>query len=304
MTEKIEVIIPVCNPEKEFERLIMRLKKQTRPPDEIHIIHTMSGNFPAEFCVEQELKVTHIEKTEFDHGGTRDMGIRQSDADIVVFMTQDAVPCDRYLIEKLTAPFDREDVGVVYARQLPGKDCHMIERYTRSFNYPEKSRLKGKEDIPVLGVKTFFCSDVCAAYSKKVYEETGGFEKKTIFNEDMILAGHMIEKGYKIAYAAEARVIHSHNYTGVQQFRRNFDLAVSQADHPEVFEGISSESEGIRLVKNTAKYLLREKKGWLIPKLIWQSGCKYAGYRLGRSYRKLPIWLIKKCTMSQSYWEK
>ena len=42
----------------------------------------------------------------------------------------------------------------------------------------------------------------------------------------------------------------------------------------------------------------------LIPGLIWQSGCKYLGYRLGRRYRQLPGWLIKKCTMSQSYWEK
>ena len=194
------------------------------------------------------------------------MGMRQSDADIVVFMTQDAVPADRFLIEHLMAPFEREDVGAAYARQLPRKDCHIIERYTRSFNYPEKSRLKGKADIPVLGIKTFFCSDVCAAYSKKAYEETGGFEKKTIFNEDMILAGHMVEKGYMIAYAADAQVIHSHNYTGLQQFHRNFDLAVSQAEHPEVFAGIASESEGIRLVKSTARYLLREKKGWLIPK--------------------------------------
>ena len=304
MAEKIEVIIPAYRPGREFEKLIRRLKKQTCLPDTIHVINTISEQFPAKFCMEQGIRVTHIEKAQFDHGGTRDMGIRQSDADIVVFMTQDAVPCDKYLIENLTKPFEREDVGAAYARQLPRKDCHVIERYTRSFNYPEKSRLKGKEDLPVLGIKTFFCSDVCAAYSRKAYEETGGFEKKTIFNEDMILAGHMIEKGYKIAYAAEARVIHSHNYTGAQQFHRNFDLAVSQADHPEVFEGVASESEGIRLVKSAAKYLLREKKGWLIPGLIWQSGCKYLGYWLGRRYRQLPGWLIKKCTMSQSYWEK
>lgn len=304
MTEKIEVIIPVYKPDREFEKLIFRLKKQTRLPDRIHVINTVSDRFPAKFCEEQGIHVTHIEKADFDHGGTRDMGMRQSDADIVVFMTQDAVPADRFLIEHLTDPFEREDVGAAYARQLPRKDCHIIERYTRSFNYPEKSRLKGKADIPVLGIKTFFCSDVCAAYSKKAYEETGGFEKKTIFNEDMILAGHMVEKGYKIAYAADALVIHSHNYTGIQQFHRNFDLAVSQEEHPEVFAGIASESEGIRLVKSTARYLLREKKGWLIPKLVWHSGCKYLGYRLGRSYRKLPLWLVRKCTMSQSYWEK
>ena len=61
-----------------------------------------------------------------------------------------------------------------------------------------------------------------------------------------------MEDDYAIAYVADAKVIHSHNYNCTQQFKRNFDLAVSQADHPEVFGGIRSESEGIRLVKQTA----------------------------------------------------
>ena len=61
--------------------------------------------------------------------------------------------------------------------------------------------------------------------------------------------------GYAVAYAADAKVIHSHNYSCMQQFHRNFDLGVSQAEHPEVFEGIKSESEGIKLVKQTAAHL-------------------------------------------------
>lgn len=304
MKPRIEVVIPSYKPGKEFEKLIRRLTEQTLVPERIHVINTKSELFPADFCRSMGVQVTQIEKTEFDHGGTRDLGMRQSDADIVVFMTQDAVPCDRYLLEYLVMPFEREDVGAVYARQLPKKNCSEIERYTRSFNYPEKSRLKGKEDIPVLGIKTFFCSDVCAAYRRTAYMDAGGFEKKTIFNEDMILAARLVEKGYKIAYAAEARVIHSHNYTGLQQFHRNFDLAVSQADHPDIFAHISSEKEGIRLVKSAAGYLLRKGKGWKIPGLIWQSGWKYLGYKMGRNYRKMPAWLIKKCTMNPGYWEK
>lgn len=67
----------------------------------------------------------------------------------------------------------------------------------------------------------------------------------------MIYASKVIEAGYAVAYAASAQVIHSHNYTGRQQFRRNFDLAVSQADHPEVFKKYPSEGEGMRLVKRT-----------------------------------------------------
>ena len=71
--------------------------------------------------------------------------------------------------------------------------------------------------------------------------------RHTIFNEDMIYAAGLVKAGYGVAYEAEARVIHSHNYTGRQQLRRNFDLGVSQAQHPEIFRGVPSEGEDHRL---------------------------------------------------------
>ena len=96
--------------------------------------------------------------------------------------------------------------------QLPDKDCDIIERYTRSFNYPEEQR-KTKADLDRLGIKTFFCSNVCTMYRRSIYEKLGGFRKAHHFNEDMIFAGKLIQEGYAIAYVAEARVVHSHNYT-------------------------------------------------------------------------------------------
>lgn len=304
MNVKVDVIIPVYRPGEEFKELIRRLRKQSYPIHEIHVMHTEGGEFPDIFCLEQNVRVTHISKDEFDHGGTRHLAAVQSEADILLFMTQDAMPADGELVSNLVKAFELDNVGAAYARQLPAKECDWVERYTRSFNYPEDSVLKGKEDIPNMGIKTFFCSNVCAAYKKEVYERLGGFERHTIFNEDMIFAGRMVKEGYLIAYQADARVIHSHNYSGKQQFHRNFDLAVSQEEHPEVFEGIRSESEGIRLVVQTMKYLIRTKKAHLIPGLIYKSGCKYVGYKMGRNYKKLPEWFLFKCTMNQMYWKK
>ena len=179
-----------------------------------------------------------------------------------------------------------------------------MEQYTRQFNYPEKSRAKWLADLPELGIKTYFCSNVCAMYKRELYLQLGGFVKKTIFNEDMIFAGGLIQKGYGVAYAAEAKVVHSHNYSAIQQFHRNFDLAVSQADHPEVFDGIRSEGEGIRLVKKSLAYLVKTGHIWLIPQLVIQSGAKYAGYFLGKRYWKLPHRLVMACTMSPWYWKQ
>ena len=144
---------------------------------------------------------------------------------------------------------------------------------------------------------------MCAAYKKSIYEEIGGFVKKAIFNEDMIYAGTMAKRGYGIAYAADACVIHSHNYSCRQQFHRNFDLGVSQADHPEIFEGVPSEGEGLRLVKKSLAYLIKTGHIWQIPKLAGQSGFKYMGYFLGKRYKKLPKKVILFCTMNREYWK-
>ena len=300
-----DIVIPVYRPGAELGELLSRLADQTILAGKIILMNTEEAHFPAELPERYEnVEVHHVTKQEFDHGGTRDQGIRLSEADVVICLTQDAMPADQFLIERLLYGFSYENVAAVYARQLPAADCQFIERYTREFNYPKTSRLKSKEDLSKLGIKTYFCSNVCAAYQKDVYERLGGFVRKTIFNEDMILAGRMVQEGWKIYYAADAKVIHSHNYNCRQQFHRNFDLAVSQADHPEIFEGVPSEGEGMRLVKDTAKYLLKSGRPWLLVSLVCKSGWKYMGYKLGKNYKKLPRWLILKCTMNPRYWRE
>ena len=164
------------------------------------------------------------------------------------------------------------------------------------------SSVKTAADLERLGVKTFFCSNVCAAYRRDIYNELGGFIRHTIFNEDMIYAAGAVKAGYGIAYEAQARVFHSHNYTNMQQLRRNFDLGVSQADHPEVFAGIPSESEGKKLVRETYFYLRDRKRTYLFPVFCIQCGFKYTGYLLGKHYKSLPRKWILRITMNREYW--
>lgn len=300
---EVDVLIPVYRPDGKLTELLKRLKMQNYPIHRIILMNTEEKHFPAELTgVWDRVEVYHLAKEEFDHGGTRDRGVRMSTADLVVCMTQDAMPADETLIEELVKPFDDPEVWAAYARQLPNEDCREVEKYTRSFNYPEKNMVKTKEDLDRLGIKTFFCSNVCAAWRREKYLELGGFVKHTIFNEDMILAGTMIKQGGKIAYCAKAKVIHSHNYSAFQQFHRNFDLAVSQTMYPEVFGGIRSESEGIKLVKKSLSYCIKIGKPWLMIQVVTQSAGKLLGYKMGQRYRSLPMWLILRCTMSPSFW--
>ena len=306
----IDIIIPTYKPDRQFFLLLDRLAQQTCPVRRILVINTEKSYWDAlvgDMPFEQKypfVEVRHISAREFDHAATRQMAAKLSDAAYFVMMTQDAMPADTLLLEKLTAPLAREQVAVSYARQLPARDAGLIEVFTRQFNYPQESMEKSKKDCDRLGIKTYFCSDVCAAYRRDIFEKLGGFEAPAIFNEDMIYAAKAVEGGYSIYYAADARVVHSHNYSGLQQLRRNFDLGVSQAQHPEIFEKVSSESTGIAMVKKTAAWLCRKGKPYLVCRLVWVSGCKYLGYLLGKHYERLPRAVIMKCTASPGYWEK
>jgi rhamnosyltransferase len=301
----VDVIIPTYRPDENVTMLVKKLLRQTYPIHEIHIVDTDTGSFPGELKeLGKPVRITSISKKEFDHGGTRRQAAIESDADILVYMTQDAMPVNDRLLENLLKPFQKEEVAAAYARQLAQPDSGEIETYTRLFNYPDKSCIKSAKNLGEMGIKTYFCSNVCAAYRKSVYDALGGFEKKIIFNEDMVMAAKMIQSGSSVAYAADAKVFHSHQYTCTQQFRRNFDIAVSQTAHPEIFADIKSESEGIQLVKNTAAYLLKRGKPWLILSLILKSAAKYLGFLFGRHYKNLPDRVILLCTSNPDYWKK
>lgn len=303
-----DVIIPVYKPTEKFLTLLELLEEQSIPVQNIILINTEKKYFDelidgTDFWEKhKKVSVRHITKEEFDHGRTRNYGVSLSKAPYFIMMTDDALPEDKELIGQLLKPFEDEKVGMSYARQLPAQDCSVIESYTRSFNYPDNPLIKSLEDLEGMGIKAFFASNVCAAYKRKIFDQLGGFTDHTVFNEDMIYARGLINAGYKIAYAAKARVVHSHNYSGIQQFRRNFDLGVSHADHPDIFSGLSAESEGIRLVKKTCGHLCRLGKPCLVFKLFWLSGCKYMGYFLGKRYQHLSKRVVKAFSMNKSYW--
>ena len=306
----VDVIIPVYKPDERLKKIISRLRCQTYPVNRIILINTGRAYFEQAFAGEMQffeaddIVLRHISEEQFDHGATRRMAVSISKADYFICMTDDALPLDPYLCEHLLSPLKEGKAQVSYARQLAGPDSDLSEHFSRRFNYPAQSRIKTSADLSEMGIKAFFCSNVCAAYQRATYEALGGFEKHMIFNEDMVYAGRLLDSGGSIAYVAEARVLHSHHYSAMQQLKRNFDLGVSQAQFPELFERVSSASEGLRLIRGMSGRLLRNGNAAKIPGIFVYNGCKYLGYQLGKHYKKLPEKLIMKLTMNGQYWRK
>ena len=279
---KISVIIPTLNAKADLSDLIHALHSQSIPPDEIIVVDSQSGDGTPELAEKLGAIVIRIARKDFDHGGTRDMALRRSSGDVVIFMTQDAMPADEHAIEKLIAPLADTCIAAVGGRQIPKDDARPFERLVREHNYPSKSRVWGSEAIEEMGVRAFMISDVFAAYRRSAYLQVGGFDHPIMTNEDMLMVQKLLEAGYKIAYAGDAQVLHSHNLTMKQQYRRNYIVGRTMKRYEARFCHVQEMGEGTKLAKTVLIKLICQ--GHLLEAVCFCFDCaaRLLGNRMGR----------------------
>jgi rhamnosyltransferase len=295
---RVSVIIPTLNAGPEIHILLEKLKQQTIQPYEIIVIDSESADGTPEAAEKAGAKVITVRRSEFDHGGTRNMAAEVAEGNILLFMTQDAEPLNEHLIENLVHPLlEKDKVVYAYARQCARPGADVLEKLARQYNYPEHSQVKSFEHVSQMGIKTFFCSNVCAAIRKDTFEAMGQFQAPVIFNEDLFMSARCILSGFKVAYCAEAVVYHSHHYSIMQQLRRYFDNGVSMSCNSwmQPYSGVGKAGSG--LVKQQLKALISTRRLLHIPRLIIESGAKLIGYKLGIHFRRLPSFIRRKLSM-------
>lgn len=301
--------IPVWKPDERLWACVRRLRKQTFPVRSITLI--LSIEDPQEDWVKQVeelgglpgIRIEKVRKETFNHGGIRHDWAQRSDADILLFMVQDAVPADRDLTARLVEALQDEQVAVVYARHLPDRRCDAIEEYARYYTYPPKSRRKVWKDVEKQGVLGCFTSNVCAAYRRSWYERAGGFERRILLSEDSVFAAKAMRIGAAVLYLSEAKVVHAHNFSFRTQWKRNFDIGVVHRYYEDIFGGLYPEKTGAGLISGTVLHLIKRKKIQLFPKLFWLGCIKMAAYQSGKHYKILPKCLVERWSLNKEYWE-
>lgn len=283
----ISVAIPTYNAGDTFNALLKRLRSQTIPC-ELIIMDSSSSDNTRQIAQLYGAKVVTISRQEFNHGRTRNLAMTHSSGDTVIFLTQDAMPYDACCVENLVKFLGEGGVAAAYGRQVPREDAKPTEKFARLFNYPVTPAVKGIDSIPTLGIKTFFFSNVCSAIKRKEFEEVGGFPEELLMFEDMIFAAKLLERGFKIAYVPEAMVIHSHNYSPIEQFWRHLAAAVSLMRYPWFLAYAKAEKEGAKLLKKEIDYFMHNRMYYWVVYALIESIFKYSGYVIGLNQEKLP----------------
>ncbi|WP_339532894.1 glycosyltransferase family 2 protein [Pseudomonas mucidolens] len=298
------LIIPTRNAASHLDRLLPALRMQTLQPDEILVVDSSSSDDTVARFRAFGARVEVIEAKCFNHGGTRRWASEQVGGEVVIVMTQDAIPAEPETFANLVNELQLDPLnGVAYGRQLPHPGAGVLGAQSRHFNYPPQSRTKRLSDAPQLGIKTCFSSDSFSAYRRSALQAVGGFPEDVIGSEDAYVAARMLLAGYAVRYAASARVHHSHDYRLMEEFHRYFDIGVFYGREPWIRHAFGDiGGEGKRYVLAELRALREANALHRAPEVVVRSAFKLLGYRLGHLERYLPTSLKQRLGMFSTYW--
>lgn len=303
---KVNVFIPTLNAGKLWDDVLEALKKQSYPVSKVIIVDSGSTDNTLSAIEGKGFELMSLNKKDFDHGGTRMLAAEKyQDADIFIFLTQDAILANDDAIENMVNAFETYPTyGMVYGRQLPHLGAKTLEAHARLFNYPDLTRTKSLADAPKLGIKTISCSNSFAAYRKEAFFQVGGFPSGVILGEDVLIAGKMLLNDWEMGYLGNSKVHHSHDYTIKEEFKRYFDIGVFHADSPWIFENFGrAESEGMKYLKSELSYVIKNNP-LALPKSIATLFAKYLGYKIGLNNHKFSLSKNRDMSMHKAYWDR
>jgi rhamnosyltransferase len=304
-TARTALIIPTLNAERYLPQLIRAIAALSPAPDEVLIVDSASRDGTPELASRAGFRVHRIERSEFGHGSTRNLGAALvPQAELLVFMTQDALPTSPDLLAALAGPFRDPQVAQVFARQSPHADADTAARFARSYHYPAESYRRTLADAQRYGARAVFASNSCAAYRRSAFDAVGAFPENLPSGEDMAIAGRFLDAGYALVYCAEAVVAHSHNYSLAQEFRRYFDVGTLHAVDPwyrrhgaRVRSGDGTAYLGAEIV-----YTWKNGTGRDLALIGPRLASKWLGYQSGRLAPRLPAWLNRRLSLQNHHW--
>ena len=277
------ICVPTLDASQTWDQLMHALRGQALRPSKVLVLDSSSTDATPELAKRDGCRVVTILRSEFRHGGTRQQAAElEPDADVLVYLTQDSILADANALGRLIAAFDDPTVGAAYGRQLPRPDSDAIAAHARLFNYPPISAVRSLKDAGTLGFKSIFFSNSFGAYRRSALLEVGGFPRASTFGEDTVVAAHLLQANWKIAYVADAQAFHSHRYNCREEFERYCAIGRLHGSEPWLLRDFGTATgEGRRFVVSEIRYLLKQAP-WLLPEALLRNALKYVGYKRGR----------------------
>jgi rhamnosyltransferase len=293
------IVIPTKNGAKDIRSCLEAVYSQKDAGQfEVLVIDSGSTDGTLEIVRRYPVRLERISPETFHHARTRNYAAGLAKGNILVFLSQDAVPASDNWLAAFLSNFNEPGVGAVYGRQLPKTESGLERRSTFSVMYGGARIVKVPMDGAELGHKYYHFSNANSAIQRKVWEVTRFPDDLKVF-EDVGIAKRILDSGWSIVYEPEAAVFHSHDFRLDILFKRYFDIGVVY-QRLGIWNDRSRASlwrEGWGAFKGKLFLQLKENRPEGNGSSLVQDVAKYVAIQLGRHERLLPRALKKKLSL-------
>ncbi len=268
------IVIRAYNEEKHIGRLLEGIGHQTVKDVEIILVDSGSTDSTVSIAESFGARVVRIPSGEFTFGRSLNFGVQAATRDLIVIASAHVYPVYPDWLETLLRPFENSNVALTYGKQRGPGSAKFSEQQIFHQWYPDAGNLNQA---------TAFCNNANAAIRKRLWEENPYDETLTGL-EDLAWAKRAKEQGYKIAYVAEAEIVHAHDETPRGVFNRYRREAMA-------FKRIHSEAhfnlyDFVRLtatnIFSDLYHAARERVLWKnIASIFWFRFMQFHGTRVG-----------------------
>ena len=311
---RCSIVIPTKNAIKTIRPVLQAVVEQQYPAGfETLVIDSGSKDGTLDAVAEYPVRLLQIPPSEFNHGGTRNLGVSKTSGEFIAFLTHDAQPASTHWLSSLTAPFDTDStVAGCFGRHLPSPGCDPIDarnldRHFANFGTAVSIvRITSEADYEARQGWYDFFSNNNSALRRSVWVKHPF--PVTAMAEDQRWAQTILRAGFAKAYVPDAEVYHSHSYRAREWFRRWYDEFVVYHDlnNPGQMRSlVRALGHVARSSKDDVRYLRQVfPPGWsrvrAQGRAVKNNLARGSGAYLGSNYERIPGPLRARLSMQQS----
>jgi len=294
------IILLTLNAGEKFRKVLKAVFNQTYNNFEVIIIDSSSIDNTLEYAKKYPIKIFKILRSDFGHGKTRNLGAKLARGRFLVYLSQDAIPANNNWLANLLLNLKIENVAGVFGKQIPNMTANPLDFFCYNEDYPD---IRKNISIQNYTQNNVIFSDVNSAVKKSVILKYP-YPENIPLAEDLGWAIGIIKKNYKLIYEPTAVVIHSHQFSLINNIKNDFDQGVSLSKIYQQGNSTYLMFNSRRRYINKIKYLIKNYKyHWILISLVIDT-IAFLSETLGKNYRRLPVFLLKHFSNYPNYWVK